>query len=158
MREFGSPAGLAAFLRAAAAKLPEAEKHGLEQGAKLIETEAKAEIGHYQEAAGPFAAWPELSDRTKADRAAHGFAADEPLLRTGELRTSIEHHVEGNKAVIGSASEIAVYQELGTPNAAHPIPPGAFLGSSAYRMAEQAAKAIGMAVANVLAGKPPGAD
>jgi phage gpG-like protein len=55
-----------------------------------------------------------------------GIFADEPLLRTGELRESIEKHVERHEAVVGSDSKVAVAQELGTTT----IPPRSFLGAA----------------------------
>lgn len=156
MRSFGTPGAFAAHLRMVASAIPAAERAGLEAGAKLIEAEAKAAIGHYQPEKGPFAAWEELSDRTKADRVRKGFPANNPLLRSGELLHSIEHTVQGHQAAVGSNSDIAVYQEFGTANAAHPIPPRSFLGGAAFRKGADAAKAVGLAVALAVAGKPPG--
>lgn len=98
----------------------------LERVAEHIERDAKARIGHYNGPAGPFAAWAPLAESTIQDRAAKGFAPDEPLLRTGELRESIERHVGKHEAVIGSDSAVAVAQELGTTT----IPPRSFLGAA----------------------------
>src|SRR5271155_3087455 len=71
--------------------------------------------------------WPDLAPATIADKQAHGFPAPKPLLRTGEMRDSITHSVDGNQGCVGSDSQIAVYQELGTRH----IPPRSFLVSSA---------------------------
>ena len=131
--------------------------HALEKAAQIVEKEAKAEIGHYQDAAGPFAGWAELADSTKADRAAKGFPENEPLLRTGELRDSISHKVEvtgpvSGKAVIGSDSDIAVYQELGTKN----IPPRSFLGGALVRKSHAVAELLGASVHKALIGESVG--
>jgi hypothetical protein len=48
--------------------------HALDQAAAIVEAEAKAELGTYQGAAPPFGPWPELADRTKADRLQQGFS------------------------------------------------------------------------------------
>ena len=116
--------------------------NALHKAADVVQAEAKAEIGHYQDRAGPFEAWKELAETTKADRAAHGFAPNDPLLRTGELRDSIKTHVTvhgigSGEAHIGSDSEIALFQEIGTRK----IPPRSFLGGAIVRKLD-AIKAI----------------
>jgi len=141
--------GFAALLASVPGRI-EAEQHrALERAAKLVEAEAKRSIGHYQNAAGPFEAWARLAPATQADRVAQGYPADEPLLRDGHLRESIHHAVEGDKAVVGSDSEIAVYQELGTGR----VPPRSFLGGAAVRKAEEVARILGGSVAGALVGR-----
>ena len=78
----------------------------------MIAKQAKAQIGQEHEL------WPALAASTIADKASHGIATPKPLLRTGELRDSIEwsvfghgRHVEG---AVGSNNDKAVWQELGT--------------------------------------------
>lgn len=123
----------------------------LEKAAELVEKEAKAEIGTYQGAAGPFAAWEELADATKDDRSKQGFPENEPLLRTGEMRDSIEHKVDGwaGEAAVGSDDDKAVWQELGTDK----IPPRSFLGGAAFRKGPEVAKILGSSVVQALIGK-----
>ena len=72
----------------------------------MIAKQAKAQIGQEHEL------WPALAASTIADKASHGFATPKPLLRTGELRDSIEwsvfghgRHVEG---AVGSNNDKAV--------------------------------------------------
>ena len=129
----------AAHLLTLAVAQHEAEKKSLEQGAKLIEKRAKEKIGEYQDQAGPFIAWKELADSTKADRSKQGYPEDEPLLRSGEMRDSIQHTVFDHVAQIGSNSDIAVYQELGTQY----IPPRSFLGGAAAESAEKICEITG---------------
>lgn len=119
----------------AASRLPHAEAVALEVGAKMIADEAKRVIGTYDYN------WPRLAQSTQADRVAQGYPADEPLLRTGEMRDSIEYtvHAEVGEADIGSNSDIAVYQELGTGT----IPPRPFLAGAASAMGEHVAEAMG---------------
>jgi HK97 gp10 family phage protein len=96
----------------------------LERVATKVEKTAKSEFGEYQDAVGPFPAWAELAESTKEDRERKGFPADEPLLRTGEVRDSIGHEVADLEAVIGSDSDILVFHEFGTAK----MPPRPVLG------------------------------
>ena len=60
--------------------------------------------------------------------------ADEPELRNGRMRDTIEHtvHSGGREAEVGSDDEILFFQELGTEN----MPPRSILGGAAARVAE----------------------
>ena len=140
--------GFIGFLAGAQARIDEATHRGLER-ARIVEREAKSEIGSYQGAAGPFGAWPELAESTQADRVALGFSANDPLLRTGEMRDSISHEVGDKEAVVGSSDERAVWQELGTRT----IPPRSFLGGAAFRKAEEVANVLGHAAVMGLVGQ-----
>jgi phage gpG-like protein len=125
------------------------QRRALERAALVVEAEAKREIGTYQDETGPFAPWAELADTTKNDRVRQGFSENEPLLRTGDMRDSIDHVVEQDEAVVGSNSDIAVYQELGTDR----IPPRSFLGGAASRRGEEVARILGGGVVKALVGK-----
>ncbi|OND79020.1 hypothetical protein AQ938_07000 [Burkholderia pseudomallei] len=131
MREFNSLTTFAAHLIRLDGGILLRMHAGLDRVAAHIERTAKAEIGQYQPAVGPFDAWAPLAEATKDDRVRNGFPEDEPLLRTGEMRDSISRRVRGLEAEIGSTSDKLVYQELGTANAAHPIPPRPVLGPAA---------------------------
>lgn len=96
---------------------------------KEIEATAKEEIGIYQPAYGPFDAWAPLAESTKADRVRHGYTEDDPLLRSGELRDSIESEVVGLAAIVGTKSQIGLWQEIGTDR----IPPRPFIGPAYLR-------------------------
>lgn len=137
-----------------AAEAVVAEAHALEHAAKIVEKEAKDAIGHYQEASGPFVSWAELSDVTKLDREHQGFPENEPELRTGGLRDSIEHTVGASlsgphSAEIGSNSDIMVWQELGTVH----MPPRSILGGAAARKEEEVVEVLGGAVVAALIGE-----
>lgn len=108
---------------------------------KEIEETAKEEIGIYQPAYGPFDAWAPLAESTKADRVRQGYSEDEPLLRSGEFRDSIGSEVVGLAAIVGTKSEIGLWQEVGT---AH-IPPRPFIGPAYIRKIDSLMEAIGMA-------------
>lgn len=145
---FDSPLAFATHLLAIERAIARAEQAGLEKVAKIIERDAKDQIGHYQDAAGPFPAWAELADSTKADREHNGFPPDEPLLRTGELRKSIQHEVSGSEAVVGSMLDIAAYQEFGTER----IPPRPFIGPAAFKNKDKIEKILGAALVQGLTG------
>ena len=131
-------------------ELTTATHKALDHAAKLVEAEAKREIGDYQPDKGPFAAWAELADSTQKDRAAKGFPENEPLLRTGALRDSIEHTVKSHhEAEVGSDSLIAVYQELGTNH----IPPRSFLGGAAFTKSHEVRALLGHSVIATIMGK-----
>src|ERR1700745_1703668 len=78
-------------------------------GAEAIRQQARNYTGPSE--AGP--QWPQLAQSTQKDRVKKGFAANEPLLRTGELRDSIEITIshDGMSAEIGSNNEKAVWHE-----------------------------------------------
>lgn len=103
-----------------------------------VKIEARAMIGHEH------AEWPPLSAATLADKAAKGFAVPAPLLRTGEMRDSIECEAElspeGAIGVVGSPDKIALYQELGTSRG---IPPRPFLSTSLVKAQPEAERVFG---------------
>ena len=110
------------------------QREALEVGAKVIEKEAKRVIGTYDYG------WPELAESTQDERASLGYEPDEPLLRDGTLRESIEHKVvSAHEAQIGSDLDVAVYQELGTST----IPPRPFLSGAAAAKGQEVADKIG---------------
>jgi hypothetical protein len=151
MREFSSFAGFAEHLVEMALALPLVERASVEAGTGIILQEARESIGHYQEAAGPFDAWAPLADTTLNgfDSKGHHFPGkielgyappDNPLLREGDLR--------------GSDSDIAVWQELGTSNAKHPIPPRSVLGRAAFVKGDAVARSMLLRAGMFLAGLP----
>lgn len=119
---------------------------GLEAGfrviVKEIEETAKEEIGMYQPAFGPFDAWVPLAESTKADRVRQGYSEDEPLLRSGKLRDSIQSEVVGLAAIVGTKSEIGLWQEVGTAS----IPPRPFIGPAYVRKIDPLLEAIELAI------------
>ncbi|MDR3736035.1 MAG: hypothetical protein P4L10_10930 [Acidobacteriaceae bacterium] len=131
----------------------EAGYHALERAAVLVEKEAKSSIGTYQSAAGPFAAWAELADATKADRVRQGYTENDPELRDGTMRDGIEHTVVmrgfDGEAHIGSDDPILAYQELGTSK----MPPRSILGGALFREADKVAEIIGHTVYGALIGE-----
>ncbi len=149
MREFRNIESFLAFAAKLAVETRIAGNLGLRDGGRVIMREARDEIGKYQGAAGPFAPWKELAAMTKAERVELGFSENEPLLRTGGLRDSIGLTAGDGHAEVGSDSDIAVDQELGTRR----IPPRSFLGGAAVRKEAEVVDIMAGAVVNVLAGR-----
>lgn len=134
-------------MRGVASRIGDAEARGVEAGAITIRDEAKRVIGREQ------ADWRDLAPRTVAAKRARGhvgrLSATDPLLATGQLRSSIQYLAQGRRAMIGSDDPVAVYQEFGTGR----IPARSFLGASAYRKHKAVARLIGRAVAETVAGR-----
>ncbi len=119
MQEF-SLLGFIEHLGKLGVEVVEAEHEAMERAAKVVEREAKSEIGEYQDSnTGPFPAWAELADATKDDCVRLGFTENDPGERTGEMRDSIGHVVRTPlfgeaEAVVGSDDDDLVYFEAGT--------------------------------------------
>ena len=166
MRDFASMDEFLVFLATRIGAVEDAQRHGLDVAARIVKAEAKAEIGIYQAAVWPFEAWRELAPRTKEERHEQGFPENEPLLRDGILRDSIEHSGDSHRAHVGvpdkmvqhsyrkapdNIGDIAVWQEFGTDR----IPPRSFLGGAAARKADEAVTTIAREVVYALAGTRP---
>jgi HK97 gp10 family phage protein len=148
MKEFSSMGSLALHLAAAEVLILKEMRDGLEACAVKIEATAKAEIGHYQSAVGPFAAWADLADSTEAEKARKGYPADAPLEASGAMRNSIEHKTEGLETVIGSTDPKMVYHEFGTMK----MPARAVMGPAVFRNKEFIRRTLGMATITGLTG------
>ncbi|MEB0133574.1 HK97-gp10 family putative phage morphogenesis protein [Pseudomonas sp. CCI2.4] len=146
--EFHSLQSLALHMATAAVAEIAALEHGLEKCAKKIEETAKAEIGHYQSAAGPFAAWADLADSTEERKSKMGYPADAPLEATGQMRDSISHKVHGLEAVIGSTDQKMVYHEFGTPK----MPARPVMGPAIFTNKEYIRRTIGHAAISGIIG------
>jgi hypothetical protein len=140
--------GFVQHLGVMGAEMAIAEHEALERAAQIVEKEAKASVGEYQGQAGPFVAWAELAPATKFDRAGKGFPENEPELRTGEMRDSIEHTIIGREAHIGSNSDVLYWQEVGTKN----MPPRSILGGAAVRKTDEVLADISSEVITALSG------
>lgn len=101
--------------------------------------------------------WPPLAEKTVEEKERLGFtgqvSSDDPLLRTGMMRDSIEYVVEpdvtGVEITLGSNDPVALYQEMGTAT----IPPRPFLSTAVIRSFEFAEKVLGKTVLKLLEGK-----
>lgn len=127
----------------------EMEHNALEKAAIIVETRAKEKIGEYQEEAGPFIAWPELADSTKEDRLRQGYTENDPGLRSGEMRASIEHQVADGEAQVGSDDDKLVWFELGTVKQ----PPRSVLGGAVVDEMDRIIEVVGDHAVTALVGK-----
>jgi HK97 gp10 family phage protein len=94
----------------------------IERACQIVQKRAKANIGREHDD------WAPLAPSTIKDKSAHGFPTPKPLLRTGELRDSIEYTVNGNEGWVGSDLDKAAWMEFGTSR----VPPRPFLGPAVY--------------------------
>jgi len=76
-----------AHLSTIEADLELAREAAVVKGCQIVQKEAKAAIGNYRAGYN----WPQRAESTQEDRVLKGFPANEPLLRTGSLRESIEY-------------------------------------------------------------------
>jgi phage gpG-like protein len=149
MLEFTSFAEAGVYCAELALAQHEANHTSLERATKLLQKKVKEKFGEYQPTAGKFVEWPELEESTQDERERAGYEPDEPLLREGDLRESIQTLVRDNEGFVGSNSDIAVWQELGTKT----MPPRSFLGSAAVENIESIGKIVGEGVVLALVGE-----
>ncbi|MDA8230742.1 MAG: hypothetical protein M0006_05335 [Magnetospirillum sp.] len=149
MKTFTSFGDFAVHLAEIAVAQHEAQHVALDRAAKLVEKTAKAKIGDYQDAAGPFAAWAALAPSTQADRERQGYPADDPGLRDGTMRDSIGRRVSDSKSNVGSDDPAMVYFEAGTIHQ----PPRSVLGAAAFEKADRVAEIVGERIAMALVGE-----
>lgn len=98
--------------------------------------------------------WAALAESTVEEKTKLGYigqvSGTDPLLRTGELRGSIEADAErrGNiiEGVVGSNSKVALYQEVGTSR----IPARPFLASAMIQSQHIMEESLGMFMVKVL--------
>jgi hypothetical protein len=142
----------AAHLLTIDADLEVAREAAVVKGCQIFQKEAKAVIGTYKEGYN----WPQLAPATQEDRVSKGFPANEPLLRTGSLRESIEWTApvyEGEEVCgyVGTNHPVAKYQELGTSK----IPPHSFIGGASRAKEHEVVNAMeGMVEAAFTQGGP----
>lgn len=133
-------------------ELPATYAESMQACATLVKSRAKESIGHYQDG------WDKLAVSTVLDKLDKGYAAvalpggdggDNPLLRTGAMRDSITDQTSALEFVVGSQSEIMVYQEIGTSR----IPPRPVLAPALYKSVPEILKITGVALEKRLAGE-----
>ena len=148
MMEFKSLGAFAGHLAALELPVRKSLERGLDKVAAKIEETAKDELGHYQDGVGPFLAWEELTESTKADRVSQGYTENDPGLRSGAMRQSIGHQTNGLEASVGSNDDHLVFFELGTPKQT----PRSVLGEAALKNHDAIGKTVGGAAVTALLG------
>lgn len=134
-------------MREAAARMPAVKLAALRKAGEMVRDEAKGLIGTEDQA------WAPLADSTVEEKQRLGYvgkvSATDPLLRTGELRASIQvGEVTPEHVTVGSDDPIAAYQEFGTTK----IPPRPFIGTALFREEHKIEAEIGEAIAHSLRG------
>ena len=113
----------------------------------VVAKAAKTVIGTYTYG------WPQLAQSTQEDRASKGYPANEPLLRTGQMRDSIAHKSAlsplGAEGVVYSSDVVALWQEMGTSRG---IPPRSFLFKSMWLNTPEMDKVFNTFAAAILVG------
>ncbi|MBI1214127.1 MAG: hypothetical protein GC190_21910 [Alphaproteobacteria bacterium] len=149
---FNSFAELALHLAEAHVHMAHQLTRGLDRAAAVIQRRAKGEIGNYQPAVGPFQEWAPLAESTLEQKEAGGYSPpDNPLLRTGGMRASIEREVHGTEAIVGTKDPTLVFHEFGTAK----MPARPVLGPAAVRSKDDVQKIIGAAMLSGLIGGAP---
>lgn len=152
MPDFSSFGELAAQLRRVARGVPVATERSLKKIGKTVERAAKDKIGHYQGAAGEFAAWEQLKDATQAARSRIGFTPNDPLLTVGEIYASISSEVYAHGLgmqilTLGSDIDLGLWHEMGTRT----IPPRPFIGPAMYENEKLSQDILAQAIAKLFA-------
>jgi phage gpG-like protein len=124
-------------------EMQHANHEALEKCGVLIDEDSKKAIGTYDYG------WPQLAESTQKQREHLGFTPNDPLLRTGELRDSIQHKVSHDEVSIGSDNQKAVWHEVGTSRA----PPRPFLSETLARKTPEVLDIIGRTVVGKLIGE-----
>ena len=155
MKYFRNLGSFATYLAGLEAEIMAAQLRALVIAGEIVKTEAKAEIGNYQDQVGDIVGWAELAQSTKDDRVRQGYSENDPLLRDGTLRDSIESKVEMPTPSIGvvqtgSPLAVAEWQEMGTKR----IPPRSFLAGAIVRKVPALIEMIGSRVSWALRGLP----
>lgn len=149
MKEFSSFGAFAKHLEQLAATAPAVKHHILDKSAEEIQKTAQGMIGEYQSAVGPYAAWEELADSTQAERARLGYSENDPGYRSGAMQRSVQRHVLGDEAAVGSNDQDLVWFDQGTTKQ----PPRAVLGAAAIHSKPRVMTIIGTTMFAWLAGR-----
>lgn len=154
MPEFNSFGDLANHLERVAKVMPKEAAKTLKKIGKHVEQVAKDKIGHIQAASGEFNAWADLADATQQVHiqaivdgdAAPDAAPNSALLLKGDLRDGITHSVEKKgreqTLTVGSESQVAFWQEMGTDK----IPPRPFVGPAMSESEHMSRELLGQTV------------
>lgn len=120
----------------------------VKKACEIVQARAKKTIGTNQPS------WAPLAESTIKNKASHGYATPKPLLRTGQLRNSIEYTASGNHGEVGSDDPVAAWQELGTSR----IPARSFLASAAISSEDKIHRLAAAATIGAFAGHGRGAS
>jgi hypothetical protein len=120
----------------------------LEDCLKVLKKDMKAQIGDYQDAAGPYGAWQPLADETELEKAHLGAPANAPLERFGNLKKSFKYETDGLVGVVGSTDPVMVEHEYGTKR----MPPRPVVGPALWKNRDHIRGLCAAAVIETLTG------
>jgi HK97 gp10 family phage protein len=146
VRQFGDVLSFATHLATLSREVHKHNERALDKALQVIQDDAEAQIGHYQDAIGHFPGWPALADSTEAEKERLGYPLDSPLLRTGELQESFSHRAEGNTGLVGSTDGTMVYHEFGTSK----MPPRPVMGPAVIKSEEKVKQILGDALVEAI--------
>jgi hypothetical protein len=165
VKEFESLGAFARHMLRVAGRGEEVTSDLTLEAAKIVQGAAKARMGEYQDGVAGWPAWANLAPATVEDRLRKGFTPDDPLVRSGELRESIEIAHTGHEAAVGSTDPVLLYQEVGTgpgtwgKSATAGIPPRPVLGPAGYLSKEKIGERTAIGIIAWIAGlswkRPP---
>jgi hypothetical protein len=133
-------AAAAARFAAAEADLEAAREPMLAAACMMVAEKSRSLIGHTNDH------WVPLKPETLRRKD----GVNTPLLETGEMRSSIEWNADSNHGYVGSNSDVAVVQELGTSRG---LPPRSFLALAAQEEGPAVAKMMSRVVGAALGGR-----
>lgn len=130
-------------------EMPETKTVALRRGAETVRDAAKDLIGTETDV------WAPLADATVEEKQRLGFtgkvSATDPLLRTGELRASIQvREVTPEHALVATDDPIAGFQEFGTTR----IPPRPFIGTAVFQQEHHVVAEMGEVLTAGLRNRP----
>lgn len=146
---FDSPLAFAEHLVLLEAMVAVELKEGLTHVLKVLKRDMIAQVGHYQDEAGPYGAWQPLTTATEAEKARLGAPANAPLERTGELKKSFHYETKELEGVVGSTDPVMFEHEFGTNRA----PPRPVVGPALYKNREAVQAIVGHALLVAIAGR-----
>jgi len=150
-RSYQSFGALARRLERQIGTLPARLDGAMHTSASAVQLDARERIGHYQDG------WQQLASATVAEKTRLGYAgvalpggdgADNPLLRTGDMRDSITQWATPSEFVVGSADPVMLYQEMGTRT----IPPRPVLEPALKHMTPFVLTTLGRAITRAITG------
>lgn len=140
-----TPKQLSARLAKLRARIEENGAVAIVKAAEVIKHSAQHEwIGNEHDS------WEPLKDSTIERKQRGGYEVPNPLVRTEQLRNSIEIRAEGLHAFIGSDDPVAVIQEHGTLDKNGFVPPRPFMSSAAMSSAPKVKAILENAIAKSL--------
>lgn len=155
IKTFDDLASFALHLAAREVAVRQQGEKAMAKALSVITEDAKAQLGHYQNAVGDFPAWAPLAQSTEDQKRREGAPADAPLLRHGGMYASFDFTVASpEEGAAGSTDPTMVYHEFGTSKMA----PRPVWGPAMVRSMPKVQKLLAQAVVEGILGGEVVAD